>query len=987
MADYIEINYPAQTYDFYLHKTWIYTYDRTEDGEDWYKLSNSSDLSNTKSFPISNLPNADITINKVVLSWTGNYSNNKSSYITNGTPKVNGIPISSGAQSLTITDSSILSNIKNGYNLSINFTYYTPTSTFTSKTSSSDIVNKDLYSRFYWKDFSIKVYYTLNYATLTTPSVTTSTTTIKTSDYAIFSWGASSSSGSNTVSYYQIYKNGQSIEDGKVYPPDTSYSITGSSIGSDSSAVFTVKAISTEDTIYNSAISNSFTVQCYKDFTMPTLYLYTNKNAKQATTITVGTSESPSITAVWDISGLGGNYDNIENITFSDDKALSTNLSITANSYSIGTIQSKTTYTLSITMKSGYSGTSIATVNIAAVGTISFTSEPANIVGPSTTYSWSSATGATDYYVYLDGNIGDYSEITTNTSINQNISNYVSNGSSFTFNVYPRANAPYGGYTQGAGINASQTRAAKPIITDEINSENGNVFITGDTGVPNTYAYNTVNINITDASNYSRVTIYANTQTSAIKDFANNSAATLSTLHAISSISEGTPIVYTIKLYNSYGEENEYTYTIIRFQKPTVTITGIAESSGVVNKTATINFKIIPSPHSGNGNTYYYPEISYGGQTIKGTINDIQYNNETSVQVSIDFYSSSSTLRNSLSALYDDLRGANSLPIGRPTLSFNIVVYDINIGVNFYNKAASNYNQIIDYRAYPTNPKLIVSSNATYPSSNDIITLTSSASIVDAVGNSNGLIYNIVRENPYTTFTGASIQDTLNIINSDTTYNYTLTVSKQYKDGNTNANPASSSIAVYRFIPPSFTVSNLRWEENTLKGTININDLGGSNNKVLNIDYYEYIVKKVSGDNLVSKIINDTDYSNNAAEHNFSYIGTAEETSLQVIIITYSKSGKQQQTILGTFLVKTSGIPFSIRKNGVGVHVEKDFNPSASDAAFKVVGNSDTDTIVEFSNGNSRNNSDIILNSNGTKMHLSLQCPIGEEPYFAIIFE
>lgn len=975
--EYISLTYQNdEGYAFDLHKTWKYVFNYVEEGEEWYKLTESSYLKTTKDFKISGLPDKDITVTKVVLFWTGSQYNNKSGYITNGTPKVNGISIKSGAQSITLTDSSILENIKNGYVLSILFTYYTPTSTFPSEWPyDSSMVNKSFYSKFEWKDFSIKVYYTLNNATLTTPSVNLSTVTIKSSESTTFTWGASSSTGSNIVSYYQIYKNGKEIEEAKVYPPDVSYSITGSSVGSDSSAVFTVKAISSEPG-YDSALSNSYTVQCYKDFVMPPLLLYTNKNSTQAPIITVGTSEPPSITAIWNISDLGGTYDSIKSITFNN-TALFTN----AESYSIGTISSKTTYTLTITMKSGYSDTSTATANIATVGATSFTSASTGTVGSSTTYSWSEASGATDYYFYLDGDIGDYSGTTTNTSINQNISNYVNNGSSFTFTIYPRANAPYGGYTQGTGIVASQTRAAKPAIS-------GNISITGDTDVPSVYAYNTVNINITNASSYNRVTINANTQTSAIKDFTNNSATTLSTSHNISSISEGTLITYTIKLYNSYGEESEYTYTIVRFQRPTVTITGVSTSSGVTSKTATINFKITPSPHSASGNTYYYPEISYGSQTVKGVTTNIQYNNETSVQVSIDFQSSS-TLRTGLSTLYDALRGANDLPIGRPTLSFNIVVYDNAIGLSFYNKASTNYSQVVDYRAYPTNSILTVSSSAEYPSSQDTIKLTSSASITDAVGNTGGLIYNITRTNPYATFTGASVDDVLGTINSDTTYTYTLTVSKQYKDGNASASLVPASINVYRFVPPSFTVSNLRWEQNKLMGTINISDLGGSNNKAPNISNYTYTVKEIEGNNLYTKETPNGDYSNNQVEQDFTYLRTegSKEIYLQIVVTANSKSGNFQQTILGPFLVKPSGIPFSIRKNGAGVHVEANFNPNTSDAAFKVIGNSDTDAIVEFSNGNNRRNSDILLNSNGTKMYLSLQCPEGKEPYFTIIFE
>ena len=964
--------------DVELYSRWVYTEEKDDDIGVYLALTSRPTTSTkTITFSLSDLPSGSI-INKITLTWSPD-SSKSNSYISSTSYygyQFGRTYAGSSTGKTYVSASTKTIDLTSYYNsdskeVSATFRAYMSASlpsqqSYAGANGAGQAGNNYIYVQ--WKNITLTVDYT-PYVKLSTPLVESSTVTMKTTDSATFTWGASSSTGSNVVSYYQIYKNGAAL----TTTTNTSYSITGSSVGSDSSAVFTVKAISSEPG-YDSVLSNSYTVQCYKDFVMPPLLLYTNKNSTQSSTITVGTSEKPSITAVWDISGLGGTYDGIKSIAFN-----STALSANAESYSIGAISSKTTYTLTITMKSGYSGTSTATANIATVGAISFTSASTGTVGPSTTYSWSEASGATDYYFYLDGDIGDYSGTTTNTSINQNISNYVNNGSSFTFTIYPRANAPYGGYTQGTGIVASQTRATKPAI-------NGNISITGDTGIPNVYAYNVVNINITNASSYSGVIINASTQTSAIKDFTNNSASILSTSHNISSISEGTSITYTIKLYNSYGEENEYTHTIIRFQKPTVAITGVSTSLGVANKTATINFKITPSPHSVNGSTYYYPEISYGGQTVKGTTTNIKYSNETSVQVSIDFQSSSSTLRTGLSVLYDALRGANGLPIGKPTLSFNIVVYDSNIGSNFSNRASSSYNQVIDYRAYPTNSKLTISSSATYPSSKDAITLTSSASIIDAAGNTGGLIYNITRANPYATFTGASIQEVLNTISSDTIYNYTLTVSKQYKDGNISASPVSASINVYRFIPPSFTVSNLQWEENTLKGTINISDLGGSNNKTPNVSYYTCTVREIGGNNLYTKVATNGDYSNNQVEQNFTYSNTAREISLQIIVTACSKTGKSQQTILGPFLVKPSGIPFSIRKNGAGVHVEADFNPKTSDAAFKVVGNSDTDAIVEFSNGNGRDNSAILLNSNGTKTYLSLQCPDGGEPYFTIIF-
>ena len=146
---YIELTYDNESYAFHLHKTWKYVYNYMEEGEEWYKLTSSSDLSITKTFDISKLPDKDITITKVDLFWTGNYNNNKSSYITNGTPKINGTTIKNGTQSLTLTDSSILKKIKNNYSLPINFTYYTPTSTFPSEwPSDSTMVNKNFYSQF-----------------------------------------------------------------------------------------------------------------------------------------------------------------------------------------------------------------------------------------------------------------------------------------------------------------------------------------------------------------------------------------------------------------------------------------------------------------------------------------------------------------------------------------------------------------------------------------------------------------------------------------------------------------------------------------------------------------------------------------------------------------------------------------------------------------------------------------------------------------------
>jgi hypothetical protein len=100
----------------------------------------------------------------------------------------------------------------------------------------------------------------------------------------------------------------------------------------------------------------------------------------------------------------------------------------------------------------------------------------------------------------------------------------------------------------------------------------------------------------------------------------------------------------------------------------------------------------------------------------------------------------------------------------------------------------------------------------------------------------------------------------------------------------------------------------------------------------------------------------------------------SKEVELYFDFLTTSSTGKASlSTTLGPFIVRAASIPLSIRRYGVGIHAEKDFNPDVNGAALRVVGNVNTDNVAEFVNGDSAGQAtNIILNFNNDLAYLSL---------------
>lgn len=981
----ITISYPPASWDFNLGRSWKYIKDTDDDAGITYSRVESGDSpkSFTRNFTIDSsvLPTQDYTISKAVLKWTGTYSKVNKSYIGSEKPTVDGKKFSSGEQSYTITDATLLNNIKNERKLPLVFKYW-PSTSLPFSTQNSSIGETGASSFYYWKQFTLEIHYTLNYIKLTTPTITSSSQTLRKDQSYILQWSKSVSSGSNSVREYQVFLNGSHSY--TVSSNTTTFTISGENLSPDAATSLQIKAVSTEGgDAYNSNLSNIIIVRRYKDFIMPELYLHTSANNLRAKEIYIGESDIPIIIASWEINNLGGNYDSIESL-----KLNGVELSTTTTFSEINS-NTNEEQTLEIKMTSGYTDVSSAFIRTAnTIGTEDFvfsvdTSE-VDKVGPISSYEWGAANsehGQVKYYCEVVGSV--YKEIIEDTNKILNLEGIIKNNETFLFQVTPRIYPSYGGYTQiENSISLYRSRAKKPVITDTsilLNTDLDNL----------TYCYNNVQFTIKqpDEINYPSLSPeereYNKVEVKVDKQSAPLNGLDGKYEHDTSIFPEGTIFEYSVLVENSYGETNSKVYSVIRFIKPSVIIDSITESDVSVN----LSFTITPSPHSGQqaDDTSYWLQIQYGNTIFSLADTTWEYKNSISL-LKDDLVKSVEDLKTALS-------GANEQqPIAFPRVEFTMFVYDNKIEKTRIFPGVYTRNFTIDYRVLPKIIKFEVSENTpTYPTTYDDIAFNVELQFQDAGGgsNSNYLEYEIQRAYPYSVIEGAAAKDTLGMISADTTYEYTLVAVYHYKDTDVYVSSEKYQVPIYKLINPTFQVTNLEWREDGLGGKITY-DLNCS--KIDIIGSYQCQIRYESETEAKNEIILKHENDDVSLQGVLDFTAFKEMDSKEVELYfdfsTTSNTGKASlSTTLGPFIVRAASIPLSIRKYGVGIHAEKDFNPDINCAALRVVGNVNTDNVAEFVNGDSAGQAtNITLNFNNQLAHLSLQSDEQGDLFFTIVF-
>lgn len=995
-----------------------WTYEKTDSGYSRTSSSGKDGLQKVYNFTLDKLPSG-AKVNSITVEWfttatrnsnkiSGDYYGWNEGRVFSGTT-TSGIEgtVSAygdgawGQGKLSIPNNSIGSCYNSSTRvLSCLFFYdisYPPRSPTTIPTGAGKEGSNNTYC--YWWDIKVTVDYTPPYSTLTTPSVTTSTVTIGPSQKAVLSWGGSSSSGSNTITGYAIYKNGSQFD--TVGEGVRSYDISYDNDLSDSERYYQVQAISSA-TDYNSALSNRLTVRYYKKLVMPSLKLYTNINNSQANTIYIGKKNQPTVTATWgSLSSFGGKYDSIANISLTNGESITSSDSSTI----LSEIKETTTYTLNIEMASGQSGSITATVsvlnNIRKAAFIPNLYEDGK-TGPRINIEWEALEaipgGNISYELKVENKENENyisQTVLGNSYSNLDITSCVENSEKYICSITPKVEASYGGYSLGQSDILSLKRAAKPVVVSADGETSYITFIT-DTKSP-VYSWLKVKMDVTN-NGYSSVTFKAGDKI--LKEHIFTGGETSSDyIHELdANYPNGAETEYKVIVRNSYGEEHIETKSIRRYKKPTITIENISQDAG---ETIHANFIVKDEYAASTSSGKCLIFMEYQGQQMSLTNDSLDCNlssditNKNYISGLLVSYTSIKEVLTKLAAELENFT------VGKPAITFKIRAWNTEIwdeDISYEDGDAYPYDEVayaepvkIDYRREVTGLALSYnqSENKNYFSSNEEIEFNINANFQNIIGENvpDQLIYTITRGDNIVI---QNNKERLGDISNDTQYTYKVIARTPYKDESTVFESESITINIYRYLAPTISVSNLILDEvKGLSGTINYTINGSSkidniSNAIITFDgVYEEAGKEI--------ILSDTaEAKTGSYETSFTAPGQTEQTTATFTITTTSTGGIEKTASYGPVLIKVMGVPFAIRKHGVGVHTPNDFNPSPQNAAFKVVGNADTSEIAEFDNNSNQKETRIGFNLTNSgisaKVFLALKLDENSNPYLAVIF-
>lgn len=829
--------------------------------------------------------------------------------------------------------------------------------------------------------FSATAEWSYNYQTLSKPTnVSLSSTYITSSSSSTLSWNAVSNSPyANSVSKYQVYRDGQAYGQ-----PTESTSMPVSGAAAGTYYDFTVKAISNVSG-YDSEPSSAARLYIYGNDYSADLTLYTEKNSTPAKTIYIGDTGQPTI-----LPGVNyetATYDSYSSYSF-------TQTTITSGKAG--------TYTLTVYFSSGRSATSTADVKLIGTPTnISFTTQPAadSVYGSNPGYKWSETTAANASSVgyWVTNKTGTWTQV--GITHNQNILEY-SNNEAFTISVQPYGNAPYGGYTNGIKITSNQIYRANTIEAGTITTGIKGANI-DDEEVAKIYVFSETTLwwNYTPAEHggdlasisYSRVstkddntssTYYGGPETIT----SNNSSYG----DNVGGLSKST-LKYTITFTDEYGQT--YTvgpYTIEKLDAPTVEITGITGSTPVPPiQGATLHFVISPVGASTAADMRYKIEVGYGDEFYEVQPEKVWGND---VSCAVQFNVKTANAAGKLTTLYQALTRTDSAPLGKPILRYRLTAYDINeslaegvayttLPTDFTTKPTltgnltitNQLNPSLDYASSRDSIKMfgvnVVHKNFFGDATTDHLTNL-------LVRNGNTTLFNraLTEANYDLSYTAAFGE---NAITADTTYTYVYTVRKQYSDAITE-DFKSRSLNMRRWIKPNITLTDLDW---TTAGTTpsiigriysSTSKWGGSN-LVGNIASIDVSISTIddSGAKTVVRQYTFNSTSTPALSDNMIggelyaafQIGMDEMADTQLIadITITSVTGQTYKLSTPQVLVKEQGIPFAIRRHGAGVNIPKGFNPATNEPSIQITGNMDTDNVATFTNGPNRDKTCVII--------------------------
>ena len=809
---------------------------------------------------------------------------------------------------------------------------------------------------------------TINYEQMATPpsaptNLRFSGNNVAPSTPITLSWDASSANGNTSVTY-TVNKNGVALS-----PTTTSTSYSVTSPSTKSSDTYTVTA--TGNLVSGSNTSSGATLtSTYTDPNGVTKVLVNNKSS-----IYIGTTNKPTLTLSW--SGASGGTNN--NITgyqvYKDGSAYGSQLGSSTTSltvsdsgyYTVGVIG---TYSNSIP---AHSSTSVkATVNIISDPITPTISSYSTKVGGDTSYSWNATATSNTYSIsynvsYTTNSVTtSYTNVTTN-SVAFPVSSKITQGSTYTIKITTTLTAIDGG-TKSASFTTNSITYVEPFSFTNIWLYHYDPYITS-TQSKMYYAWKSIQLNwnaaaatATSGTSFKYQTFYRlgnNGQWTQLYTPNTNT----NYLFDISQIQRGSTIQIFVQASDEYGiSVDSDILTISKMALPT--LSNLTVSNVDYQK---VNFSFTWGLNTSYAvDLMYSCELCYDGiyeKVIDGGNLGHHTSGGTNADIAnIDLASGRTAATTSmLYKLYDKVINQKyAKPAGklRLTLYYNGILECSTVGeIDF------DYNFIT---SFSLNAFSITNQEEYYNPGDKYTYKTTAANWSDAAGTQLGanVEYKVNGNNKEITLSIGSLsyEDTAPQASNDLVLPYTLTGTLSWADGYSISDTKSLSVNIARWSSADIIkVVNVSISNGTVNGSLVLPDNLCSSLKYNNLSKVQYQI--LYDDNTAATVVSTiTNFTNKTIPFSFSTTKTNFNIYGKVTFINTSNNQIVKTSSL--YLIRDEGIPLAIRKNYIGINVDKEFvldNPSAlsvyapvnetTSPVVSIIGNSGNEKIMDMYSG------------------------------------
>lgn len=308
-------------------------------------------------------------------------------------------------------------------------------------------------------------------------------------------------------------------------------------------------------------------------------------------------------------------------------------------------------------------------------------------------------------------------------------------------------------------------------------------------------------------------------------------------------------------------------------------------------------------------------------------------------------------------------------------------------------KTESNKTITLDYRGSISTPTIVKNdtlSSAGSPTSLSDIVLNLTKGIYSNIEGTQGgtLDVALVRDGvSLTTIDVASYSFTLPIFSSDTTQLYTYTNTHIYADGSKVSSNSSLRLDCKRWTAPSCSVPVLSLlEDGTGEAIIRVENFNTSINCLSSTTPHFSVKIEImdsQGTSLLTQVYDVADTYSSQQFDNLSITNFREDKIVQIKVSVIATNGKTLTYTFPQMILRAAGVPFAIRKGGIGINIGQSEDITSADAPIRAIGNNGISTILTLA-ANNTSQTQIEMTKDTQKMILCFNAETGA---FEIKFE